>query len=113
MKKIALYIDEKRYEVVRGTPLEGKLRSMFGGELRVIDIEVDEDLAERILGAFPSARIDARGYIEDLPVAFRKALFEAVISTRDTGRKALEAVLARLEEIKMQAAREAEYLPPP
>ena len=111
--RISLYIDQARQERVRGTPLEARLKPIFGGEIKVLEVEVDEDLAHAVLSAFPSARVDARGYIEDLPAAFRKALFEAVVATGDPGRTALEKVLQQIEEIKKQAERETEYLPPP
>ncbi|MGC8584234.1 MAG: DUF6955 family protein [Thermoproteus sp.] len=111
--KIGLLIDEKRYEAIKDTPLASNLRSMFGGEIRILEVEVDDDLAKRILQEFPAARVDSRGFIEDLPVAFRRALFEAVAATKNAGREALEKVLQRMDEIKAAAAKEKEYVPPP
>lgn len=111
--KIGLLIDEKRFEAIKSLPFVSQLRSMFGGEIKILDVEVDEDMAKKILQAFPSARVDARGYLEDLPVAFKKALFEAVVKTKSTGREALEEVFKHIDEIKVAAAKEKEYVPPP
>ncbi len=111
--KIGLLIDERRLEAIRGTPLEGRLRSMFGGEIKILEVDVDDDIAKRLLQEFPSARVDSRGFIEDLPVAFRRALFEAVAATKNAGREALEKTLQKLDEIKAAAAKEKEYVPPP
>lgn len=111
--KIGLLIDERRYEAIKDTPLVQNLKSMFGGEVKVLDIEVDEDIARRILAEFPSARIDSRGYLEDLPVAFKKALFDAVAELRSTGREVFDRVFQRINEIKEAAEKEKEYVPPP
>ncbi|MEL9990009.1 MAG: hypothetical protein QXP98_03395 [Thermoproteus sp.] len=111
--KIGLLIDDKRYEAIKDLPFAAKMKSMFGGEIRVLEVEVDEETAKRILAEFPSARVDARGFLEDLPVAFKRALFEAVVETKSAGKEALERVFARLPEIKEAAAREKEYVPPP
>jgi hypothetical protein len=111
--KIGLLIDEKRYEAIKNLPFASQLKSMFGGEIKILDVEVDEDTAKKILQAFPSARVDARGYLEDLPVAFKKALFEAVVKTRSLGKEAFEEVFRNIETIKELAKKEKEYVPPP
>lgn len=111
--KIGLLIDEKRYEAIKDLPFASNLKSMFGGEIKILEVEVDEETAKRILAEFPSARVDARGFLEDLPVAFKRALFQAVVETKSTGREAFEKVFARLAEIKEAAAKEKEYVPPP
>lgn len=111
--KIGLLIDEKRYEAIKDTPLVTRLKSMFGGEIHVLEVEVDEETAKRILAEFPSARVDARGFLEDLPVAFKRALFQAVTEAKSTGKEVFERVFARLSEIKEAAAKEKEYVPPP
>ncbi|ABL88668.1 conserved hypothetical protein [Pyrobaculum islandicum DSM 4184] len=110
--KIGLLLDERRYEAVKGLPLAEKLRSLFGGELKILELEVDEEVAKRILAEFPSARVDARGYLEDLPVAFKRALFEALVA-RGSPAEALAEVFRRIEEVKEAASRESDYLPPP
>jgi hypothetical protein len=111
--KIGLLIDEKRYEAIKNLPFANQLKSMFGGEIKMLEVEVDEDTAKKILQAFPSARVDARGYLEDLPVAFKKALFEAVVKTRNLGKEAFEEVFRNIETIKELAKKEKEYVPPP
>jgi hypothetical protein len=111
--KIGLLIDEKRYEAIKNLPFANQLKSMFGGEIKMLEVEVDEDTAKKILQAFPSARVDARGYLEDLPVAFKKALFEAVVKTRNLGKETFEEVFRNIETIKELAKKEKEYVPPP
>jgi hypothetical protein len=111
--KIGLLIDEKRYEAIKNLPFANQLKSMFGGEIKILEVEVDEDTAKKILQAFPSARVDARGYLEDLPVAFKKALFEAVVKTRNLGKESFEEVFKNIETIKELAKKEKEYVPPP
>jgi hypothetical protein len=111
--KIGLLIDEKRYEAIKNLPFANQLKSMFGGEIKMLEVDVDEDTAKKILQAFPSARVDARGYLEDLPVAFKKALFEAVVKTRNLGKESFEEVFKNIETIKELAKKEKEYVPPP
>jgi len=111
--KIGLLIDDKRYEAIKDLPFASQLKAMFGGEVRILEIEVDEETAKRILQAFPSARVDARGYLEDLPVAFKRALFEAVVKTRSIGKGAFEEVFKTLDAIVELARKEKEYVPPP
>ncbi|AFA39007.1 hypothetical protein Pogu_0980 [Pyrobaculum oguniense TE7] len=111
--KIGLLIDEKRYEAIKNLPFASKMKSMFGGEIRMLEVEVDEDTAKKILAAFPSARVDARGFLEDLPVAFKSALFEAVVETKSVGKEAFEKVFQKIDQIKEAAKKEKEYVPPP
>ncbi|MFN7106084.1 MAG: DUF6955 family protein [Pyrobaculum sp.] len=111
--KIGLLIDERRFEAIKDKPFAKALKSMFGGEIRILEVEVDEETSRRILAQFPSARIDARGFLEDLPVAFKRALFEAIVATGTTGREAFEKVFEKIDEIKEAAAKEKEYVPPP
>jgi len=111
--KLGLLIDEKRYEAIKNLPFAGQLKSMFGGEIRMLEIEIDDETAKKILQAFPAARVDARGYLEDLPVAFKRAVFEAIVKTGSVGREALEEVFKNIEAIKELAKKEKEYVPPP
>jgi hypothetical protein len=104
MRRIALYLDEGRLARLRGAPFEGFVRPMFGGGLYVLVLELDDALGELVLRRFPSARVDARGFVEDLPASFRRALFEELVAGGDV--KA--AVLAALER-----ASEEEEVPPP
>jgi len=43
-----------------------------------------------VLRRFPSAGVDARGFVEDLPASFRRALFEELVA-----RGEVEAALER------------------
>ncbi|KUO90604.1 MAG: hypothetical protein RXO22_08020 [Thermocladium sp.] len=112
--KIAVVLDKSRMNRIRGTNLENKVKDLYGGYLKVIEVEVPDELAKRILGEFPRARIDARGFIEEVPIAFKKELFESIIRS-GTGTQAIEEVLKPnvLTRIKEQASKEDEYLPPP
>ncbi len=108
---IGILLDEKRLEAIKGTPLEEKVQDMFGGALKMIAVEVSEDKANDILKAFDRARIDSRGFIEDLPVAFKRALFEEIVKSKSLD--VIDKVLAKIDEIKEAAAKESEYIPPP
>ncbi len=108
---IGILLDEKRLEAIKGTPLEEKVQDMFGGALKMIAVEVSEDKANEILKAFDRARIDSRGFIEDLPVAFKRALFEEIVKSKSLD--VIDKVLAKIDEIKEAAAKESEYIPPP
>ncbi len=48
---------------IRGAPFEGSVRSMFGGGLYVLVLELEDALGELVLWRFPSARVDVRGRI--------------------------------------------------
>ncbi|CCC81110.1 DUF6955 family protein [Thermoproteus tenax] len=111
--KIGLLIDEKRYEAIKNLPISERLKSMFGGEIKILELDVDDDVAKRILAEFPAARVDSRGFLEDLPVAFKRALFDAVVKTGSVGREAFDEVFRHIEEIREAAKREKEYIPPP
>jgi hypothetical protein len=108
---IGLILDEKRLEQIKGTPLEEKVQSLFGGQLKMLVVEVPEDKANEILKAFDRARIDSRGFLEDLPVAFKRALFEEVAKAKSLD--VIDKVLERLPEIQEAAKKEDEYIPPP
>ncbi|WP_457548951.1 DUF6955 family protein [Archaeoglobus sp.] len=108
---IGIILDDKRYEQIKGTPLEEKIQYIFGGALKMLVVEVPEEKSEQILKAFDRARIDSRGFIEDLPVAFRRALFEEVAKAKSLD--VIDKVLERLQEIQELAKKEEEYIPPP
>jgi len=103
MRRIALYLDEGRLARLRGTPFVGFVRPMFGGGLYVLVLELDDALGELVLRRFPSARVDARGFVEDLPASFRRVLFEELVARGEVE----AAVLAALER-----ASEEEEVPP-
>lgn len=115
--KISVILDKMRLERIRGgTPLEKLVKDLYGGYLKVIELEVPDDVAQRILKEFPRARIDARGgFIEETPVAFKRELFEVIAQLRSVGREVFDELLKpeRLGKIKELAAKEEEYLPPP
>ena len=112
--KIGVILDRRRMELIRGTPLEGMVKDVFGGALKMLEIEVPEDIAKKILAEFDKARVDARGFIEDLPVAFRRELFNMIVELKRADAEVVRRLLdERLGKIKEEAAREEEYLPPP
>jgi hypothetical protein len=113
--KIGLVLDEERLKLIKGTELEKEIKDLFGGALKIIEIEITEEQAKTLMQLFPRVRIDARGFVEETPVAFRKALFRSLIS-HGSKKDALEALLKDdklLNEIKEMASKEDEYIPPP
>lgn len=112
MYTISIILDDERYRRIKGTELEGAVKGLFGGALKVIELEVSEEQAKKILSAFPRARIDARGHIEETPVCFRRELFNILVKE---GKRALDEILKdeNLNRIKEMAAKEDEYLEPP
>ena len=113
--KMAVILDRARLERIKGTQLEGLVKDLYGGYLKVLELDVPDDVAQRILKEFPRARIDARGFIEETPVIFKRELFEVIAQLKSVGREVLEELLKpeRLGKIKELAAKEEEYLPPP
>jgi hypothetical protein len=113
--KMAVILDKARLERIKGTQLEGLVKDLYGGYLKVLELDVPDDVAQRILKEFPRARIDARGFIEEVPVVFKRELFEVIAQLRSVGEEVFEELLKpeRLSRIKELAAKEEEYLPPP
>lgn len=113
--RIMLVLDKARLNRIRGTFLEGMVKDLYGGYLKVIELEVPDDVAQVILKEFPRARIDARGFIEETPIAFRRELFETIVQLKSVGREVFMELLKpeRLSRIKELAAKEEEYIPPP
>ncbi|MFP3196746.1 MAG: hypothetical protein RXQ74_07730 [Caldivirga sp.] len=113
--KIAVILDKSRIERIRGTPVEKEVKDLYGGYLKVIELTVPDEIAQRILKEFPRARIDARGFIEETPVVFKRELFEVIVQLKSTGPEVFSELLKpnRLSRIKEAAAKEDEYLPPP
>jgi len=113
--KIAVILDKSRIERIRGTPVENEVKDLYGGYLKVIELTVPDEIAQRILNEFPRARIDARGFIEETPVVFKRELFEVIVQLKSTGPEVFSELLKpnRLSRIKEAAAKEDEYLPPP
>ncbi|MCD6320056.1 MAG: hypothetical protein J7M03_05180 [Candidatus Desulfofervidaceae bacterium] len=110
---MVVLLDDNRMGKIKGTELEDKIQYMFGGELRCLNVEVSEELKGKILQEFDTARVDSRGAITDVPVAFMRELFNQVAEKKSLGLEVVEGVLAKVNEIKEMAAKESEYLPPP
>ena len=110
---IVILLDDKRLNAIKGTEVEEKIVNLFGGTLKAINVEIPEEVEKKIMEAFTAARIDSRGAITDVPVAFNRVLFEEVAKHKSMGREALDAVISRADEIKEAAAKESESLPPP
>lgn len=110
---LAVLLDEKRLRAIKGTPLEGKITPMFGGAIQALIMQVPADLGKKIVDEFSSARIDARGFIEEVPVAFKKSLFEEIVRFKSIEPDVVKAVMSKLPQIKAEAVKEEEYLPPP
>ena len=113
--KMAVILDKARLERIKGTQLEGLVKDLYGGYLKILELDVPDDVAQKILKEFPRARIDARGFIEETPVVFKRELFEVIAQLKRVGREVFEELLKpeRLGKIKELAAKEEEYLPPP
>jgi len=110
---LVVLLDDHRMSKIRGTGLEEHIKYMFGGELRLLEVKVPEELKDKILQEFDTARVDSRGAITDVPVAFMRELFNQIVEKKSLGPEVVEAVLQKVDEIKEAAAKESEYLPPP
>ena len=110
---MVVLLDDHRMSKIRGTGLEEQIKYMFGGELRCLEVNVSEELKDKILQEFDTARVDSRGAITDVPVAFMRELFNQVVEKKSLGPEVVEGVLSKTKEIKEMAAKESEYLPPP
>jgi hypothetical protein len=112
-KSIAVLLDEKRLGAIKGSGLEDKVDMMFGGALACFILEIDDNKAKEVMDAFDTARVDSRGFITDVPLAFNRALFEEIAKAKSLGVEPIDGVLARTPEIKEAAAKEKEFLPCP
>jgi hypothetical protein len=113
MNYLAVLLDAKRLADIKGSPLEGKVTDMFGGAIKALIMEVPEELAGKIIDGLPGARLDARFFIEEVPIAFKRALFEKIKSMKSIGTEVIDAVFTDLPKIKELAAKESEALPVP
>ncbi len=113
MKHLAVLLDAKRISDIKGSPLEGKVTDMFGGAIKALIMEVTDELANKIIENLPGARLDARFFIEEAPIAFKRAVFEKIKTMKSIGAEVIEAVLADLPKIKELAEKESESLPVP
>jgi len=112
-KTLVVLLDDNRLKKLEGSGLEKKVSKLFGGALSALVMEVSEEHTQRILEEFATARIDSRGAITDVPVAFNRVVFEEIAKAKSLGPEVMESVFSRLSEIKEMAAKESEYLPPP
>ena len=110
---LVVLLDDARMAKLRGTGLEENIKYMFGGELRLLEVHVSEETKNKVLEVFDTARTDSRNAITDVPVAFMRELYNQVISKKSLGDDVVEAVIAKADEIKEQAAKESEFLPAP
>ncbi|MDQ7031705.1 MAG: hypothetical protein Q9M37_03165 [Desulfonauticus sp.] len=110
---LVILLDDKRFSAIKGTEIEEKVSNLFGGALKAINVEVPEDAEKKIMETFTSARIDSRGAITDVPIAFTRAIFEEIAAQKSIGAEIFENVFSKIEEIKEAAAKESSCLPPP
>lgn len=113
MNYLAVLLDSKRLEDIKGTPLEEKITDMFGGAIKALVMEVPDEQTKKILSEFPGARLDARFFIEEAPVSFKRAVFEEIKKTKSIDPSVIDSVFARISEIKEAVAKESEFLPVP
>ena len=113
MNYLAVLLDAKRLSDIKDSPLEGKVTDMFGGAIKALVMEVPEEQTGKIIDGLPGARLDARFFIEEIPISFKRALFEKIKAAKSTGIEVIDAVLTDLPKIKEVAAKEAESLPVP
>jgi hypothetical protein len=110
---LAVLMDEKRLQSIRGTPLERKLTSMFGGAIKAFVLQASSEQCQKLLSEFPRSRTDARGFIEELPIAFKKALFEEIVNSQSIDTEVIDSVILHLARVKAEAEIEENYLTPP
>ncbi|MGO0123300.1 DUF6955 family protein [Desulfothermobacter acidiphilus] len=110
---LEVFLDDYRLGKIKGSSVESNIETAFGGELKVLKVKVGEEVKGDILKAFETARIDSRACITDTPVAFKRALFEEIAKQKSLGEEVVKAVLANIDSIKEQAAKESDYLPAP
>ncbi|MEW6572462.1 MAG: hypothetical protein AB1374_02355 [Bacillota bacterium] len=112
-KLFVVLLDDNRLKKLEGSGLEKQVSKLFGGALNAFNMEVTDEHASKILEEFATARIDSRGAITDVPIAFNRVVFEEIAKNKSLGPEVMEGVLARVAEIKEAAAKESEYLPAP
>ncbi len=113
MNYLAVLLDKKRLSELKGSPLEAKVTDMFGGAIKALIMEVPDEQTNKIIEGLPGSRLDARFFIEETPIAFKRAVFEKIKEMKSIGPEVIDAVLADLPKIKELAAKESETLPVP
>jgi hypothetical protein len=66
--KMAVILDKARLERIKGTQLEGLVKDLYGGYLKVLELDVPDDVAQRILKGIPQGKDRCQGFIEETPV---------------------------------------------
>lgn len=112
-KYFGVVLDEKRLAAIKGTPLEEKIVPIFGGALKRVDIEVSDELGQKVIDQFSKARFDARGFIEETPNAFKRLVFKKLVELKSLGPEVLEKVIEEIPSIKDEIAKEDMVLPVP
>ncbi len=105
---IELPLDKKRMERVEKEAPELKqyIKEAFGGLLKLLEVEVTPEQWKRIQEVFPPARTTPHGTIEQLPKAFKDALFDAVVRLKRLDPSVIDEVWKNIEEIKKKAYEE-------
>lgn len=113
-KYLAVLLDDKRFSAIKGTNLEEKVQPMFGGALRALIIEVSDELGQKVIDQFSKARFDARQFIEETPLAFKRAVFKRIAEMKSLGQEVVEKVLKEdLSKVLEEGAKEDNELPLP
>lgn len=110
---LAVLLDEKRLAAIQGTGLEREMTDMFGGAIKAFILRVTPEQSKTILSAFTRSRTDSRGFLEELPISFKRALFDEIVRSKSIGPEVTTSVLERLDALKVEAAKEEDRLPPP
>jgi hypothetical protein len=113
MNYLAVLLDAKRLADIKGTALEKKVTDMFGGAIKALIMDVPEEQTKKVLSAFPAARLDARFFLEEVPIAVKRAIFDEIKRTKSIEPKVIDAVMAKADQLKEAVAKESEYLPVP
>ncbi len=106
--KIELPLDRKRIERIEKEAPELKqyIKEAFGGLLKLLEVEVTAEQWSKIQSDFPVARTTPHGTIEQLPKAFKEALFDAVVRLKKLDPSVIDEVYKNIEEIKKKAYEE-------
>ena len=110
---LAVLLDEKRLSQLRGTGLEQRTTALFGGAIKAFILHVNPEQSQKLLSTFSRSRTDSRGFLEELPVTFKRALFEEIVRSKSVEPAVVDAVLRNLDAIQADAAQEENYLAPP
>ena len=110
---LAVLLDTKRQAAIKGTGLEKLMTDMFGGAIKAFILSVTPEQSKKLLAAFTRSRTDSRGFLEELPISFKRALFEEIVRSKSIGTEVTEKVLKNLDALKVEAAKEEDRLPAP